>query len=338
MACEQGAVQGYERNNRTYTRDLFPFLDAQMALGYNCLCEAVHKPIRLRVPSSRRDVGGGGQQGEKRAMRIFGRRSPARVATALVLVALLSLLSFDVAFANEWGQPTGITDQARDMHDLYKIVLLMAVVVFVAVEGALLFIILRFRRKSDELPPQIHGNNLLEVIWTTIPVIIVVILFVFSFIVLVDVEEEADEDALTINVTGFQFSWEFVYNTNDLGVGTNPNAENQTISILGTGLEEPELVIPVNEPVEFTLNATDVIHSFYVRDFLYKLDLIPGRDNKFQVTARETGTYSGQCAELCGINHALMRFSLRVVTREEFDRWIQERLEEQRTARQPEGR
>jgi cytochrome c oxidase subunit 2 len=268
-------------------------------------------------------------------MRIFGRRSPARVASALVLVALVSLLSFDVAFAGGGGQPSGITDQARDMHRLYLIVLAIAVVVFVAVEGALLFIILRFRRRNDELPPQIHGSNLLEVIWTTIPVVIVVVLFVLSFIVLVDVEEEANEEALTINVTGFQFSWEFVYNTNDLGVGTDRTAENQEISVIGTGLEEPVLVIPVDEPVEFKLAAADVIHAFYVADFLYKLDLIPGRDNKFQVTARELGTYNGQCAELCGLNHALMRFQLRVVTREEFDRWIEEQLADERAARQP---
>jgi cytochrome c oxidase subunit 2 len=100
----------------------------------------------------------------------------------------------------------------------------------------------------------------------------------------------------------------------------------------------PELVIPINEPVEFKLNAADVIHSFYFRNGLYKLDLIPGRENSFTIVANETGTYDGQCAELCGINHARMRFRVRVVERAEFDAWIAEMAENSASAaaaRQP---
>ncbi|HMO95461.1 MAG TPA: cytochrome c oxidase subunit II, partial [Tepidiformaceae bacterium] len=87
---------------------------------------------------------------------------------------------------------------------------------------------------------------------------------------------------------------------------------------------EPTLVIPVGERVEFALFSPDVIHSFYIRDFLYKLDVVPGRDNRFVVTAHTTGEFFGQCAELCGLDHAFMRFRLRVVTREEFDAWVAE--------------
>jgi cytochrome c oxidase subunit II len=80
----------------------------------------------------------------------------------------------------------------------------------------------------------------------------------------------------------------------------------------------------VDEPVEFVLRSTDVIHSFYFRNGLYKLDVVPGRVNTFVVTATKTGVFDGQCAELCGLNHEAMLFTLRVVTREEFDDWIAE--------------
>ncbi|MDZ7728313.1 MAG: cytochrome c oxidase subunit II [Dehalococcoidia bacterium] len=202
--------------------------------------------------------------------------------------------------------------------------LAMAAVVFVAVEGALLYAIFRYRRRSkDELPAQTHGSNVLELIWTGIPVVIVLALFTYSFIVLQDVNADAEDGDLTIDVTGFQFQWQFDYALNDLGEFSRPDSD-ATISIVGVPGEEPTLVMPVDEPVEFVLNSSDVIHSFYVPKFLYKLDVIPGQENRFVVTARETGTFAGQCAELCGVDHALMRFNVEVVEREEFDAWVEE--------------
>jgi cytochrome c oxidase subunit II len=264
-------------------------------------------------------------------MRNLARHWPARKPVTLIGVALLALLSFEVASAQA-GVPRPITDEAESIRDLYLLVLGMAVIVFIAVEAALVFALIRFRKKDDDLPPQIHGNNLLEVIWTAIPVMIVLVLFVFSFLVLIDVEGAADDDDLTVDVVGFQFSWAFTYDLADLG--RKQSNQQGEITIRGTAAQEPVLVIPVNEPVEFKLSSPDVIHSFYVRDFLYKLDIIPGRDNRFTVTARETGIYDAQCAELCGVNHALMRFKLHVMERDEFDRWIAEQASKA-TVRQP---
>lgn len=257
-----------------------------------------------------------------------------RRTIVLVSVALLALAAIATASADV-GQPSGITNEARDMHGLYLFTLVLGAIVFVMVEGALIYCLVRFRKKDDTLPVQIHGSNLVEFIWTGIPVIIVIALFSYSFIVLRNVEHKENPANLTVDVTGFQFQWQFTYCQNDLGKGTNAPAKPLTdkyqgpcasptdeFSIIGTAKTEPTVVIPVDEPVEFRLKSNDVIHSFYVRDFLYKLDVIPGRDNKFTVTARETGTFRGQCAELCGLNHALMRFSLEVKTRAEFDKWV----------------
>lgn len=263
-----------------------------------------------------------------------GIRRPARRAIVFSLVALLALAAIGTASA-EAGQPSGITDEASDMHGLYLFTLTLGAIVFVLVESALIYCLIKFRKKNDSLPAQIHGSNLVEFIWTGIPVIIVIALFSYSFIVLRNVEHKQNPPDLTVNVTGFQFQWQFTYCQNDLGKGANAPAkakdskyqgpcttEADEFSVIGTAKDEPTVVIPVDEPVEFRLKSNDVIHSFYVRDFLYKLDVIPGRDNKFTVTAREVGTFTGQCAELCGLNHGLMRFHIEVKTRAEFDAWV----------------
>ena len=239
------------------------------------------------------------------------------------------------------------------MHDLYLLVTVMGLVVAVLVEGALVYALIKFRKKSDELPSQMHGNNVVEVIWTAIPILIVVTLFGFAFRVLTQVEHDHETEDLTVEVQGFQFQWQFTYCLNDLGSGSDAplkgddaaykgpcaTAADEIIVIGKAGEEnEPTLVIPVGQRVEFKLKSTDVIHSFYIRDFLYKLDVIPGRDNSFVVNPlveEAGGSFFGQCAELCGIDHSLMRFKVELKTRAEFDKWIAERAEGAKATRQP---
>ncbi len=262
-----------------------------------------------------------------------GKLRIVRRFSLLLAAALLAIATISPAFAG-WGMPNPITDEAKRIEDLWIFTLIIALAVFFAVEGALLYAIFRFRKRSDELPPQTHGSTALEIVWTSIPVLIVIALFSYSFIVLRDVEKTAPDDALSIEVNGFQFSWEFTYDLSRLGTNTDPNAEG-TFSIIGTAANEPTFVIPVGEPVEFRLKSNDVIHAFYIPHFLYKLDVVPGRDNRFVITARETGEFTGQCAELCGLNHALMRFHVKVVEREEFDRWVAEQVQANARVQQP---
>jgi cytochrome c oxidase subunit II len=261
-------------------------------------------------------------------MRTAARRLPVRRAGILFFAAVVSLVPTGSAFAiDPWGMPSGVTEEAETIKTLYLYVTAMALAVFLAVEGALIYMVIRFRKKNDELPPQIHGNNALEIVWTAIPVIIVIALFVASFIVLVDVEEDAEDEALTINVEGFQFGWTFTYNVNDLGPGRSEDGSDESFSFTGTGGDPATLVIPMGEEVEFVLNSPDVIHSFYVSNFNYKLDVIPGRENTFTVTPNEEGTFRAQCAELCGVDHAIMRFNVEIKTREAFDEWVAEQRE-----------
>lgn len=256
-------------------------------------------------------------------MRRHGIRKTIRRVSTIFSFGVASLLVYGTAGA-AWGAPDGITDEARQIQNLYLFLLGISALVFFGVVIALLYAVIRYRRRSpDEIPVQTHGSNTVEFIWTGIPVAIVLALFTYSFIVLQDVQEDADADDMTVDIIGFQFQWQFNYALNDLGAFSDPDSD-ESIEILGTPSDHPVLVLPVDERVEFRLISNDVIHSFYVRDFLYKLDVVPGRENSFAVTARETGEFLGACAELCGLDHALMRFTVRVVERDEFEQWVAE--------------
>jgi len=211
-----------------------------------------------------------------------------------------------------------VTQQGREAADLYLPIFLIAVVVFVIVEGLLITVAVRFRRKrgDDVLPGQRHGHNGLEILWTAIPALVVVILFVVSTGVLLRVDTIAKDPAVTVDVTGFQWQWTFDYN-------------DQGLSFTGAGKDGPEMVVPVHETIDIRLHSNDVIHSFYVPQFFRKLDVVPGRTNEFQVNVEQPGTYGGQCAEFCGLSHSDMYFTVRAVDRATFDQWV---LDEQAKA------
>jgi cytochrome c oxidase subunit 2 len=223
----------------------------------------------------------------------------------------LPLLILAIAASGCLLPPDPVTETGRDVFNLYLLVLALAAIVFVGVEGFLLYAIFRYRRQpgDDVLPEQLHGNNTVEVIWTAIPTVIVFILFTFSVITLGEVEARSEEPGVTIEVEGFQWQWTFRY----------PEGGQQT----GTIGDPPTLYVPTNEPVRLVLSSLDVNHSFYVPEFLIKRDLIdfggnrPNNELEFVVT--EAGTYAGQCAEFCGTSHAEMTFVVEAQDRAQFD-------------------
>ncbi len=212
--------------------------------------------------------------------------------------------------------PEPKTEAGQDVFNLYLVVLALAAVVFVGVEGFILYAVIRYRRKpgDDVLPEQLHGNNTIEVIWTAIPTVIVLVLFAFSFVTLGKVEAAiSEEDAVRIEVEGIQWQWTF----------RNDNGASET----GSAAEPPTLALPVGEPVRLELISLDVNHAFFVPDFLIKRDVIdfgPARDpNVLTFTVTEAGTYAGQCAEFCGTDHQGMTFEVEAMPREDFDAYIE---------------
>ena len=243
-----------------------------------------------------------------------------RTRTRARLVALAGGLGFLLAAC----APETITDSGQKVHSLYNVVLVMAAVVFVGVEVAIAYAAIRYRRHKGDatLPEQFHGNTKIEIVWTLIPSIIVLALFVMSMVVLADVNREHDNDPLTVRVTGFQWQWQFEYFK-----GPEAQPESLGVSIIGTQAEPPTLVLPVGERIHFDLVAQDVVHSFYIPDFLFKRDLIPGRTNHFETTILPkyaNQEFHGQCAELCGDLHNEMTFDLQTMTAQGFDVWVKD--------------
>ncbi len=230
----------------------------------------------------------------------------------IVLVAVLVLAGC--------GSLTPVTEQGREVRDLYNVLYAVAAVVFVLVEAAIVFAAIRYRRRSDMLPPQFHGNNLLEVVWTVVPLLIVAALFVLTWGVLNRVEAKADNPRVTVNVLAFQWQWQFTYQGERVPLPAGQPPEDLTIK--GTIAKPPVMYLPVGEPIRFNAEAQDVIHSFYVREFLFKRDAFPDHTNTFDLTITKPGDYGGQCTEYCGLAHQAMRFTIRAVPRPEYERWL----------------
>lgn len=208
--------------------------------------------------------------------------------------------------------PAAATAEGRQIADLYAIFVAIAVVVFILVYGLATFAILRYRsrRGGDAAEPrQVHGNIRIEAIWTAIPLVIVSGLFVGTLAVLLRTEARAPAPAAEVHVRGFRWGWTFTYPA-------------EGVEVSGIGIPGPEMVVPVGQPVRFVVTADDVIHSFFVPQFLFKRDLVPGRTNTFDITVEEPGTYRGQCAEFCGVGHAAMPFTVRAVDPAEYAAWL----------------
>jgi cytochrome c oxidase subunit 2 len=171
--------------------------------------------------------------------------------------------------------------------------------------------ILRYRRRSDDLPSQSHENIPLEIAYTVTPLLVVAVLFGFTVFTQEQVTGAEEDVDLEVEVVGFQWSWEFRYP--DLGV-----------DVESTGETDPVLVLPVGATVRFDLVAEDVNHSFWVPEFLEKRDLIPRVDNHVDVEVTRAGEWTGRCAEFCGLKHWSMRFGVRAVPQDEFDQWVRD--------------
>ncbi len=225
-------------------------------------------------------------------------------AVAVLTVALVAA-GFWVA-QNVNLMPAEGSSRAALVDQLFRAMLGMAAVVFLLVEGLLLYSVLRFRRpKGDETDAvAVHGNRALEIVWTLIPALIVVVIGFYSFRVLA-ASETRDADPLVVNVHSRQFSWTFEY----------PAA----------GVTATDLHLPVGRQVRFLISSDDVIHSFWVPEFRVKRDATPGQLAELLVTPTQLGTYAVRCAELCGVGHASMGLTSQVYveTEADFQTWLE---------------
>jgi cytochrome c oxidase subunit II len=242
------------------------------------------------------------------------------VGVLLAIVAGVDLIGTSQRLVTGLYPPVGVTTQGALIRDLYTIVFLIAVAIFFLVEGLILWTVLRYRRKPTDydLPPQTHGNAIAEIVWTVVPTLIVAFLFVISWQTLNTVEIVSADPQTRIRAVAGQFQWTFEY-LNETG------DEIVYTQLLPTG-DDGGMVVPAGRTVQLSLESPDVIHAFYVPQFLFKRDVVPGRTNVFEFTVDEQyagGTFSGQCAELCGNGHRLMLFDVHAYTPADFDAWLE---------------
>jgi cytochrome c oxidase subunit 2 len=232
------------------------------------------------------------------------------------VVVLVSPLTFGLAGIPGASPPDAVTDSGDAINRIYWVVYALSAGVFILVELALILFIFRFRRGRRGAPldaegPQIHGNTRIEILWTAVPVLLLLGLTIYIFTQVPEVEAKpaAGEDVVEIQVTGHQFYWQYEY----------PNG----------ALSFDELVLPEGRKVTLVIGSRDVNHSWWVPELTGKRDAIPGVTNELSFTPRETGTFDGGvCGEYCGIEHAKMTFSVRVVAADEFDAYLEENAPE----------
>jgi cytochrome c oxidase subunit II len=277
---------------------------------------------------------------------------------AAVVVAIVGMLvTAPSAFADAFTPESGGSPQAEDIDTLYKITLYIGIVIFVGVEGTLIYSLVKYRaRRGGPEAHQIHGNTPLEIGWTIGAAVILVVLTVVTFIYLPDIENpppsgpnglraeqarfasidqpeppRSGGPILRIKVNGQQYLWRYDYSGRD-----------QLFAYY-------EMVVPTDTTVVLEVSASDVIHSWWIPKLGGKVDGVPGHINEtwFKVPAGKEGIYTGQCAELCGAGHADMRARVRAVTPDEFEDWARrtrdditaagDALAEQRKRREREG-
>lgn len=228
------------------------------------------------------------------------------VAAVMVVASACELPSF--------GFPHGITPQAHRIYNIWSGSTIAALAVGVFVWGLILYASFRFRKKSDELPQQVRYNLPVEVLYTMVPFVIVAGLFYFTARDEIDVNKTTPNPDVTISVVGFRWQWQFGYVENGRVIG----------QVTGRPGETPVLVLPTDRSIRFVESSPDVIHSFWVPEFLFKRDVIPGKVNQFEISKIErTGTFIGRCAEFCGTDHPRMNFTVQVVPPAQFDQMMQ---------------
>ncbi|MDP9420369.1 MAG: cytochrome c oxidase subunit II [Actinomycetota bacterium] len=232
----------------------------------------------------------------------------------LGLVSLGALAVSGCAEGFSFGAPDPVSSEGQEVLELWRGAHWAAAGVAVLIWGLVVYSVIRYRRRNDDVPSQTPENIPLEIAYTVTPLVIVAVLFAFTVLTQQQVTALSDDPDVVVDVTGFQWSWQFHY-------------PEEGVTVVSDGVGAPRMVLPVGSSVRFRVETADVIHSFWVPRFLVKTDLIPEIDNEFEVNVVEEGEWVGRCAEFCGLEHYRMLFEVAAVPEAEYRTW----LDEQRT-------
>jgi cytochrome c oxidase subunit 2 len=249
------------------------------------------------------------------------------------VLALLALSVAGPAWSDfEVNMPVGVTTTSREVYDLHMLILWVCVVIGAGVYAAMIAAIIKFRRSKGAQPAQFTHNATVEVIWTVIPAVILVAMAVPAAETLIRMEDTRGSE-VTIKITGLQWRWHYDYIDEGVGFYSTLDRESNAARRVGSGVDpntvenyllsvDNEVVVPVDTKVRLLITAADVLHAWWVQDFAVKKDAVPGFINESWFEADTVGVYRGQCAELCGMDHAFMPIVVRVATQEDYEAWL----------------
>ncbi len=255
----------------------------------------------------------------------------------LVVIWLITFISTYFFIAKTWWLPVGASAAAAGIDHHFTVSFILMGIVFVAAQLALGFLVWKYRSGGSSSKAEYsHGNTTLEIVWTVLTTVLFVGLNLATYTLwAAERFDPAGANAVRVEVTGMQFAWYFRYPGPDGKFGaTNPELEDASAggeAALGLDPKDPAskddvvtgtMVVPVNREIEVILRAHDVIHSFFIPQMRFKQDAVPGLAIHMHFTAIQTGDYEILCAELCGLGHYKMHGMLKVVSQEEFDKWL----------------
>ena len=249
------------------------------------------------------------------------------------VLALLALSIAGPAWSDfELNMPVGVTTTSREVYELHMLVLWVCVVIGAVVYGAMIAAIVKFRKSKGAVAAKFTHNATIEVIWTVIPAAILVAMAIPAAETLMRMDDPRGSE-LSIQVTGYQWRWHYEYIDEDVGFFSALDRESNAARRRGSGIDpytvdnyllkvDNDLVVPVDTKVRLLIGAADVLHAWWVPALAVKQDAVPGiiRDAWFE--ADTIGTYRGQCAELCGMDHGFMPIVVRVVSKDEYASWL----------------
>ena len=241
------------------------------------------------------------------------------LAIPALSASVLLLTGCTYEFSRGWlPGVSGVTNHTDRIVGLWTTAWIILWLVGIIAWALMGWAMLIYRRRKGEtgLPVQLRYNNPIEVLFTIVPLILVIGFFAFTARDIAAIEQPTENPDVVIQVIGKQWSWDFNYvDANVYDTGIQAQFEGQT----GVPETLPALYLPVGKTVQIDLSSRDVIHSFWVIDFLYKKDMFPGKTNHMYFTPQVEGTYMGKCAELCGEYHSMMLFQVKVVSQAEYD-------------------
>ena len=253
-----------------------------------------------------------------------------KVILTLFLLALGSRAQADYAL----NLPVGVTETSREIHDLHMLILWICVAIGILVYGVLIYSLVHHRKSKGAVPAQFHENTKLEIVWTLIPFLILFAMAVPATKVMIKTYDTSAAD-MSIKVTGYQWKWRYTYLEEGIDFFSALDSKSNEARQLGASIDpstvdhyllnvDKPLVIPIKKKIRILLTSADVIHAWWVPDFGWKKDAIPGFVTDGWINVEKPGVYRGQCAELCGRDHGFMPIVVIAKTEEQYKKWVDE--------------